>query len=80
MYVQNLARQADVLHQQGWKIDWGTINRLFWKDILGERRLAAVIQKMTPEERQQEAEMMAQMQQAQSKQPPGPTPGPRGQV
>lgn len=77
-YVQNLMRQADVLHQQGWKIDWGTLNRLFWKDILGERRLAEVIQQMTPEERQAEAQLMAQMQQAQGKQSPGPQPGPRG--
>lgn len=72
-YVQNLMRQADVLHQQGWKIDWGTMNRLFWKDILGERRLAEVIQQMTPEERQAEAQLQAQMMQMQqARQQPGP--------
>jgi hypothetical protein len=72
-YVQNLMRQADVLHQQGWKIDWGTLNRLFWKDILGERRLANVLQQMTPEERQAEAKLQAQMMQMQqARQQPGP--------
>ena len=54
VYFQNLIRMSDQLHQQGWKIDWATLNRILWKDILGERRLANILQPMTPEERQQE--------------------------
>ena len=83
-YFQDLIRMSDLLHQQGWKIDWATFNRILWKDILGERRLANILQQMTPEERQQEMMMQAMAQQAGaagSRRSPGPakpTPGPTG--
>lgn len=63
-YFQNLIRMSDLLHQQGWKVDWATLNRILWKDILGERRLANILQQMTPEERQQELLLQRQMQMA----------------
>ena len=63
-YFQNLIRMSDLLHQQGWKVDWATLNRILWKDILGERRLANILQQMSPEERQQELLMQRQLQMA----------------
>lgn len=83
VYFQNLIRMADLLHAQGWKVDWATLNRILWKDILGERRLANILQPMSPEERQQElmlqrlTQMAAQNVQGQ-RGTSGPTPSARG--
>ena len=68
-----LSNMAELLHQQGWKVDWATFARIMWKDILGERRLANVIQQMSPDEIKQMIQQQQQMQaQAGAKRPPGP--------
>jgi hypothetical protein len=72
-YLQGLSRMADQIAAQGYKIDWATMTRVLWKDILGERRLANIIQPMSPEERQQYiAAQQAMAARMQGSQPPGP--------
>lgn len=56
--LQNLLRAAPALQSQGWQVDYGTIFRVLWKDTLGERRLANVIRKMTPDEMAQTLQLM----------------------
>ena len=80
-YVQGLSRMADQIAAQGFKIDWATLTRVLWKDILGERRLANVIQKMSPEEYQQYIQAQALMQSRMAgNQPPGPQARPQGGI
>ena len=55
-------------------MDWATLSRIMYKDILGERRLANVIQQMSPEEVQQ----MIQQQQEMASKAAEKKPGPRG--
>ena len=78
LFMQNLMRMGDTIAQEGWKIDWATATRVLWKDIIGERRLANIITRMTPEEIQQRAQMMQMMMQAQGGGPTArPKPGPQ---
>lgn len=74
-FFTSLSNMAELLHQQGWKVDWATFARIMWKDILGERRLANVIQQMSPEEVQA---MVKQQQEMQAKAGATRPPGPRG--
>lgn len=74
IFIQSLSRMADTLRLQGWTIDWGLISRIFWKDLLGEKRLAYVIRQMTPQERGAELAIQAMMQGGITA--PGKAPGP----
>ncbi len=79
-YLQTLSRLAALLPQQGYKVDWATLTRILWKDILGERRLAQVIQPMSPEEIRAYLGMQILMQRSQGGgqgSPMGPMPSER---
>jgi len=72
-FYQQLAHVAPDIANQGFKINWAHISRVMFKDILGERRLADVIQPMTPEERQQHSALLQQQAAAASgNKAPGP--------
>ena len=75
-YLQTLTHLADQLPAQGYKVDWATLTRVLWKDIFGERRLANIIEKMSPQEQQQWMQQQMAMMQAGKQQggnrPPGP--------